>query len=209
MAPNGGAAARSLAPALARLNIRRSGQGATLPGKWTATSMLRFLFPRLTAAAPRGSGLFGAVVREARQPHWFVEGLVPDTLDGRFAVLATLTALATVRLERGGPVAGDAAVALAERFVEAMDSEHRQLGVGDPTLGKTVRKLMGALGRRVELWRTTLDDGSDWRRAVSESMYREAPPRDQALTHSEGTLRAFWQRLEGSRDEELAQGRIK
>ncbi len=111
--------------------------------------MLSFLFPRLTPQAIRGGALFGALVREARRPQWYIEGQMPDTIDGRFAVLATIVALATVRLERGGAGAQAAAVALAERFVEAMDAEHRQLGIGDPALGKKVRKLVGALGRRV------------------------------------------------------------
>ena len=120
--------------------------------------MLSFLFPRLTPSrASRGSALFATLVGEARRPHWYVEGEVPDTLDGRFAVLATLVALATVRLERGDETAQLESVGLAERFVEAMDAEHRELGIGDPTLGKTVRKLVGALARRVELWRRAID----------------------------------------------------
>ena len=45
-------------------------------------------------------------------------------------------------------------MALTERFIEVMESEHRELGLGDPTLGKTVRKLVGALARRTELWRS-------------------------------------------------------
>ena len=99
--------------------------------------MLSFLFPRLTPPA-RGAALFEALVGEARRPGWYLEGQVPDTLDGRFAVLATIVALATVRLERGGDVARAASVALAERFVESMDAEHRQLGLGDPAVGKLV-----------------------------------------------------------------------
>src|SRR5918993_2789038 len=148
--------------------------------------MLSFLFPRLTPAqASRGSALFAALVGEARQPHWYVEGQVPDTLDGRFAVLATVTALATVRLERGGEAARTEAVALAQRFVEAMDAEHRELGLGDPTLGRKVRKLVGALARRVELWRNAID-GNRWDEAVAASLPVHSP---EALAHCQGALR--------------------
>ena len=94
--------------------------------------MLGFLFRRLTAEPPRGTALFDAVTAEARQPHWYVEGQVPDTLDGRFAVLATVTAWSLVRLERGGDAGNAASVALTERFIEVMESEHRELGLGDP-----------------------------------------------------------------------------
>lgn len=154
--------------------------------------MIRFLFPRLTRDENRGQPLFAALVAEARAPHWYVEGGIEDTLDGRFAVLSTLVALATVRLEQGGEDGEAASVALAERFVEAMDAEHRQLGLGDPTLGKTVRKLMGALGRRVELWRGAVADESAWRAAAQESLLRGREPQPAALDHDAQALRRFW-----------------
>ena len=173
-----------------------------------AISRLSFLFPRLTPPASRGAALFEALVGQARQPHWFGEGQVADTIDGRFAVLATITALATVRLERGGEVARSAAVALAERFVEAMDAEHRQLGIGDPALGKTVRKLVAALSRRVTLWRQAIEAGDGWDEAASDSLFRGTPPSPAALDHATRALRLVWDRLEAAADDAVAQGRI-
>lgn len=166
--------------------------------------MLSLLFPRLTA--DRGSALFGALVAEARRPHWFVEGEVPDTLDGRFAVLATVVALATVRLERGGDQAGQAA-ALTERFVEAMDAEHRQMGIGDPALGRQVRKLLASLGRRVEQWRRAVAGESAWDEAIASSLYRDAAAAPGSAPAGEA-LRGLWRRLEQSADSALAEGRI-
>lgn len=170
--------------------------------------MLSFLFPRLTPQASRGATLFEALVAKARRPDWYVEGQVPDTIDGRFAVLATIAALATVRLERGGDVAKRASVALAERFVEAMDAEHRQLGIGDPELGRKVRKLVGALARRVELWRRVIERGETWADAVVSSLAPGPPPPAQALDHIEAALRDFWVMLEAASDDALAEGRI-
>jgi len=169
--------------------------------------MLSFLFPRLTPPVSRGAKLFEALVGEARQPHWYVEGQVPDTIDGRFAVLATAVALATVRLERGGDVAKSAAVALVERFVEAMDAEHRQLGIGDPALGKTVRQLAGSLARRIELWRPVLDRSEDWDQAVLGSLFQGAPPAE-AVADCEQRLRRLRARLDAAPDEALAEGRM-
>ena len=64
--------------------------------------MLGFLFRTLTAEPDRGAILFSAATAEARKRHWYVEGAVPDTLDGRFAVLATITSLMMVRIEQFG-----------------------------------------------------------------------------------------------------------
>lgn len=171
--------------------------------------MSRFLFPRLTPRSKRGSALFHALVEEARQPHWYLMGKVPDTVDGRFAVLATVTAIATVRLEQGGEVAREAAVALSERFIDSMDAEHRQMGIGDPSIGKTVRKLVGSLGRRVELWREALRDSECWSDVAARSLFRGPAPSAAAGDHCGQHLRLFWARLCTLPGEALAEGRIK
>jgi cytochrome b pre-mRNA-processing protein 3 len=169
--------------------------------------MLGFLFRGLTAAPARGAQLFSAVTAKAREPHWYVEGKVPDTLDGRFAVLATLAALTIVRLEQLGDAGNAQSVALIERFIEVMESEHRELGLGDPTLGKTVRKLVGALARRTELWRSATGDG-DWHDSAGQSLYK-AEPAAAALNHVTAALNALWAKLGRCDLDELADGRIE
>ena len=166
--------------------------------------MLGMLFRGLTTHRPRGSALFDAVTALARRPHWYVEGEVPDTIDGRFAMLATIAALTIVRLEQLGEAGVAQSAALTERFIEAIEAEHRELGLGDPTLGKTVRKLVGSLARRVDLWRS---DG-DWRERVGESIYK-AQPRAGPLNHASSALSAFWAKLERSDVQALADGRIE
>ena len=168
--------------------------------------MLDFLFRRLTAApgTARGAEAFDAVTRMAREPHWYVEGQVPDTIDGRFAVLGTVMAVVLVRLERDGAPGDFVSVALTERFIAVMESEHRELGLGDPTLGKTVRKLVAMLARRTELWR---GDKRNWIEATKESLYK-GEVEDDALQHSAAALRDFAQRLDASPLAGLEQGKI-
>lgn len=166
--------------------------------------MLRLLFPRLTADPERGAALFDAVTAVSREPHWYVAGEVADTLDGRFAILATVAALVLVRLERDE--AGDAvSVALTERFIHVMKAEHRELGLGDPKLGRTVRKLVGALSRRVDLWR----DAGDWTAAARDSVFGGDPPSEQALAHVAGQLRSLSSRLGKTEVDALAEGRLE
>ena len=170
--------------------------------------MLDFLFRRLTADARRGAELFDAVTALARRRHWYAEGAVPDTFDGRFAVLATLTALVLVRLEADGEEGDRVSVALTERFIEAMESEHREMGLGDPKLGRTVRKLVGSLGRRVELWRTAAH-GADWTEATRESVYGRGQPSTEALERTSAELRKLWARLEATSADAVAEGSIR
>ena len=37
--------------------------------------------------------LYQAIVQRARAVHWYVEGAVPDTLDGRFDMIAAILSL--------------------------------------------------------------------------------------------------------------------
>ncbi|HLO21500.1 MAG TPA: ubiquinol-cytochrome C chaperone family protein [Sphingomicrobium sp.] len=170
--------------------------------------MLDFLFRRLTAEPKRGAELFDSVTNLARRPHWYVEGEVPDSLDGRFAALATILAIVLVRLEADGEAGDLASVALTERFIEVMESEHRELGIGDPTLGKTVRKLVGSLARRTDLWRSATAGEFDWGAAVRASLYK-TDVSDDALSHSGNSLKRFWAGLQGRPLNEIGEGKLK
>jgi cytochrome b pre-mRNA-processing protein 3 len=183
-------------------------KGARLaPTRANIHAMLHFLFPRLTAAPERGVDLFACVTALARSPHWYVGGAVPDTIDGRFAMIATIAALLTLRLERAGDGGRRASVALTERFIEVMESEHREIGLGDPALGRTVRKLVGSLARRVELWRSAVNRGN-WNEAAGLCVYGGTAPSHEALEHTSNALRDIWSRLEATPDGEVHEGRI-
>jgi len=171
-------------------------------------SMLRKLFARLTPDVQPAAPLFKALTAEARRKHWYRVGAVEDSVDGRFAMVATVLALATVRLEDGGSEARSHSAWLAERFVEAMDAEHRQMGVSDPALGRTVRRLVSALGNRADIWREAVAGTADWRDAAARSVYRGTPPSDNALDHTAAGLDSLWQSLRAMSDETLIEGRI-
>lgn len=170
--------------------------------------MLDFLFRRLTAEPQRGAELFQSVTRLAREPHWYVEGAVPDTLDGRFAVLATVTALVLARLERDHAPGNTVSVALTERFIEVMESEHRELGLGDPTLGRTVRKLVGSLARRTAIWRSASNEDGSWEAATRSSLYKHEVSAE-ALAHSAAALERLRGGLQRVSLAELEQGKLR
>jgi cytochrome b pre-mRNA-processing protein 3 len=170
--------------------------------------MIRALFARLTGAPKRGQALFDLAVAEAQLPYWFVEGEVPDTVNGRFAVLATIVALMTVRLEKDGEDGAHATVALTERMVETLDAELREMGLGDPTLGKQVRGLVGAVAGRVERWRAVVESDENWTEEVRRSLYLDEEPSTDAVRHSESALRSLWRRLASTGLDDLSEGKM-
>jgi cytochrome b pre-mRNA-processing protein 3 len=170
--------------------------------------MISALFARLTGGPRRGHALFDLAVAEARRTHWFLEGEVPDTVNGRFAVLATIVALITLRLEQGGEEGAQATVALTERMVETLDAELREMGLGDPTLGKQVRGLVGAVAGRVERWRVLVGSDSNWTEEVKRSLYLDEEPSPDIVRHSESALQSLWQRLAATGLDDLSKGKM-
>jgi len=171
--------------------------------------MLAKLFRRLTNDSQgRADALFDGITAIARRPHWYVEGGLPDDIDGRFAVLATITALVILRFEQGGEVGNPLSAALTGRFAEVMDSEHRELGVGEPTLGKTVLRLVGSLERRVDLWRSAKRDSASWVDAAKNSLPLAAASDAQAR-HCADSIAALKQTLDRCGLPQLATGNIE
>jgi len=140
--------------------------------------------------------LYDAIVREARQPHWYVEGQVPDTLDGRFDMVSTVLSLVLLRLEALGEPAREPSARLTELFVTDMDGQLRQHGIGDLVVGKHIGRMMSQVGGRLTAYREGLADGGDLSGAIARNVYRGAEVTDAAKTHVEARLRAHAAGLE-------------
>ena len=169
---------------------------------------MRSLFTQWRQPKDQAEPLYTALVAEARRPAWYVEGAVPDTLDGRFGVLASLVALAILRLEEGGEEAVRGSVALTESFIADMDVQMREEGFGDPSLGKQVRSMVGALASRVERWRHARGGDVAWDDAVRFSIYRDVAPTESAATYSGEALRRVDEGMAGASDEALMKGAL-
>lgn len=166
---------------------------------------LPFLKPRIL---PDAEALYAAIVAEARRPDWYREAGVPDTLDGRFAVLTSLLALTDIRLERGADVARALGPRLAERFIADMDAQMRQAGFGDPSLGKQVRTMVGSLASRVDRWRLAVEAVEPWDVVAIASLYADGPPGDAAASQGVEATRDWWRRLQQTGDSALVRGEI-
>lgn len=142
-------------------------------------SLLRRIFGEAKERAALDP-LYRAIVAAGRDPSWYLAGEVPDTIDGRFDMIAALTALVLLRLEAEGEAGQAPSVLLTELFIQDMDGEMRQLGIGDYVVGKHVGRMVGALGGRLGAYRTAqAEDGFE--EAVRRNIFRDAPPSDAAV----------------------------
>lgn len=150
--------------------------------------------------------LYHAIVARGRAVHWYVEGAVPDTLDGRFDMIAAILSLVLIRLERTDR--RQESVWLTELFVDDMEGQLREIGVGDVVVGKQVGRMMSALGGRLSAYREALGEGGDLAGALARNLYRGEPVAPRALNDVETRLRAFAAALEDVPADELIEGRL-
>ena len=106
----------------------------TRPMGTAMTFLNRLLRP--APAAPPMQALWYAIVGEARAKRWYRDLGVADSVEGRFDMVTLVLAVVLLRIEREGD--GASSVALTELFVDDMDAQLRQSGVGDQMVGKRV-----------------------------------------------------------------------
>ena len=137
--------------------------------------------------------LYNAVVTRGRAEHWYVAGAVPDTVDGRFDMIAAVLAMVLIRLE-AEPVAAALSAQVTERFVDDMDGQLRQMGIGDIVVGKHIGRMMSMLGGRIGAYRQGLVVG-DLKPALVRNLYRAVAPDPAAVAHVAAALIAFHEAL--------------
>lgn len=168
-------------------------------------SLLASLFPRKDDRAPLRP-LYAAVIARAREPHWYEEGQVPDSLDGRFDMVAAILSFVIIRMEALGLVGESAR--LTEIFVEDMDGQVRQIGFGDLVVGKQIGRMMSALGGRLAAYRAGLAGEEPLSQSIVRNIFRGEEPDAAALAHVEAGLRAFSARLDALPAAALLAGRL-
>ena len=101
--------------------------------------------------------LWHRIVEEARDPDWYRMCGVADTVEGRFDMVTLMLSLVLLRMEKDEELAPDTAL-LTELFVEDMEGQLREAGIGDPTVGKKIGNLMSTMGGRLGAYRSALAD---------------------------------------------------
>jgi len=114
----------------------------------------RLFKPRATQAV--GRALYAGAVSQARSADFYGRLAAPDSVEGRFELYALHVILLLDRLRRQGEQAGETSQALFDTFVRSLDDALREMGVGDLSVGKKMRKLAEAFYGRVKSYETAL-----------------------------------------------------
>jgi cytochrome b pre-mRNA-processing protein 3 len=115
------------------------------------------------------SSLYGVIVAQARRPVFYREYGVADTVDGRFDLLLLHIALVVERLmrEETGKVCGQG---LFDRFCADMDDNLREMGIGDMSVPRHMKRVGEAFYGRTQAYQAALAAADD--QALAEALVR-------------------------------------
>lgn len=139
----------------------------------------RLFRPKPAQAA--GRALYVSCVEQARIPKLYAELAVPDTVEGRFEAYTLHVVLLLDRLKRQGQAAGETSQALFDTYVQGLDDALREMGVGDLSVGKKMRRLGEAFYGRVKNYEAAfeaLPDTAELDAVMARTVYAgvEDPP---------------------------------
>ena len=100
--------------------------------------------------------LYKAVVAQARQPGFYSECGVPDTVDGRFELIALHAYLVLQRLKSDPGDTEDLGQALFDIMFQDMDQSLRELGAGDLGVGPRIKLMVEGLYGRISAYESGL-----------------------------------------------------
>jgi len=104
--------------------------------------------------------IYGMIVTQAREPLFYRDLGVPDTVNGRFDLLVLHLWMVLRRLKsiEGGT---ETCQALFDRFCDDMDANLREMGVGDLTVPKRMQKFGEAFYGRSAAYDRALEAGAE------------------------------------------------
>jgi len=118
------------------------------------------IFEKLFRRGPSrvtGEKLYEAAIGQARQPAFYTDLGAPDSVEGRFELYTLHVVLVLHRLKGHGDVAAQTAQGLFDAYIQALDDALREMGVGDLSVGKKMRKLGEAFYGRAKAYQAALE----------------------------------------------------
>jgi cytochrome b pre-mRNA-processing protein 3 len=127
--------------------------------------------------------LYEAIVAQGRRPEFYRDWGVPDTLDGRFDMIALHSFLVLHRLKRDHQATAELAQNLFDTLFLDMDRALRELGAGDLGVGKRVKAMARGFYGRVAAYEDGLAAGEEaLAKALGRNLFATVAPSAEQLS---------------------------
>jgi cytochrome b pre-mRNA-processing protein 3 len=100
---------------------------------------------------------YAALGATAREPAFYADLDVPDTVMGRFEMLSLVMILFFRRTRRSETSGQEIAQEIVDAFFQDIDYSIRELGIGDNSVPKRMKKLAGMFYGRLESYSAAMD----------------------------------------------------
>ena len=138
--------------------------------------MLRLFRQRPAFAA--GQALYRAAADKARDPAFYRDAHAPDTVEGRFELYMIHVILLAMRLRGQGRRAAETSQVTFDAFLRGLDDAMREMGVGDLSVGKKMRRLGEAFYGRAKRYSELIDDPAELQAMVRRTLYADGEGAD-------------------------------
>ncbi len=130
--------------------------------------------------------LYAAIVAQARQPVFYRERGVPDTVDGRFDMILLHSFMVMLRLRDDDTAGGGQSLLQTLYDIMFVDMDHaiREIGVGDLSVGRHIRRMMKAFNGRMAAYENALDDQEAMKDVLRRNVYGTVADVDPAALES-------------------------
>ncbi|TAD86787.1 MAG: ubiquinol-cytochrome C chaperone [Alphaproteobacteria bacterium] len=133
------------------------------------------------------AALYAAAVERARDPHFYAAWEVPDTLDGRFELVA-LHVFLLLRHRKADQVLGQA---LFDTMFQDMDRALREVGVSDVVIGDRIKHMVRGFYGRIAAYEAALAEPALLAPALLRNVYGTRPEvAPEAVEHLAAYVRA-------------------
>ncbi|MDE2165453.1 MAG: ubiquinol-cytochrome C chaperone family protein [Alphaproteobacteria bacterium] len=151
--------------------------------------------------------LYGAIVAASRARIFYEDWGVPDTLDGRFELIALHTFLAMRRLKQSGDSAAFSQ-ALFDTMFGDLDRNLREMGVGDLSVGRQVKTMAKAFYGRIRAYERGLAGTESLDEALRRNLYGTVAPSAAQIAAAAAYLRRQAQVLDAAPVGRLLSGEL-
>jgi cytochrome b pre-mRNA-processing protein 3 len=120
--------------------------------------MFRRLLQRFRSANP-ADPIYVQIVAQARQPEFYADLGVPDTVAGRFEMIVLHLSVVLRRLRGGDDGRGGLAQGLIDAFFRDMEYSFREMGVSDVAIPRRMKETIRAFYGRAAAYEAALESG--------------------------------------------------
>lgn len=121
---------------------------------------------------------YTALTTAARHPDFYLHLGVPDTVMGRFELLAIVMILYFRRMKSAEVSGQEIAQEIIDAFFQDLDHSMRELGIGDQGVPKRMKKFAGMFYGRLEAYALALDTRDE--AALAAALARNIYPQSEA-----------------------------